>query len=307
MDRYIGDLISDQRFDTQNEDTDAISSSQFLRYNQYAQHRLYGRITLGFSWLFEETITTAVVADQATYNVEDNLAFGTRITNVEYSETGNTGTWKPLKVTTDRYRDIVTRGRPWEWLRRHGSVVIRPVPDSSTGYLRITYERAMDRLALRVAQINGTPSGTTISTDNIDTTLTSLLTANAFVCVSDINGVPLLYNGIISSWSSPTLTLTANVEDYLETGYSLSDLDNAFITVGKYTTTHSKFPNEAEGYFNEYVNRKINGIEDNDTFDLTEAQLTEQEQMIVAAMKLPDKARKTFPIVDHEMLIPEYE
>ena len=305
MDEYIGDLITGQRFDSQNEDTDAISSSNILRYNQYAQDRLYGRITNGFSWLFEEAIVASLVANQTDYEVADNLGFGTRITNVEYSE--DQTHWYPIQVTEDRYRVLNYSGRPRRWKRRHGTVVVEPVPSTSQGYIRITYERAMDRLALRVAQVDGTPSSATITVDNEDSALTTKLTANSFICISDINGIPMLYNGVVSSFSSPTLTLTANVDTYLVSGYSLSDLDNGFITSGKYTTTHSKFPNEATGFFNEYVNRKLNNVEDSAIYGLTSEQLTDQEMMIVSAMKLPDKARKVFPIVDHEMLILDYE
>lgn len=303
MDRYIGDIIADQRFDTNNTDTDAISSANILRYNQYAQHYLYGRVTRGYSWLFEEIITTNIVANQANYDVNDNLAFGTRITNVEYSYDGTK--FFPLQITKDRYRTITYSGRPRFWRRRHGTVVIEPVPNVAEGVLRITYERAMDRLAFRAAQVNGTPSGTTIALDNIDSTEESKITTNAFVCITDINGVPLLYNGIVSSYSSPTITLTADVEDYLETGVTLADLDNAFVTIGKYTTTHSQFPNEAEGYFTEYVNRKLNNIEDAEEYNLTNEQLTDQEKMIVNAMRMPDKARKTFPVYDQDLMIYE--
>lgn len=305
MDDYVGDLITGQRFDTQNEDTDAISTSNILRYNQYAQDRLFGRITNGFSWLFEETTVIPLVSGQSDYEISDNLAFGTRITNVEYSQ--DQSHWYPIQVTEDRYRTLSYSGRPRRWKRRHGTIVVEPTPDSTQGYLRVTYERAMDRLALRIGQVDGTPSGTDIALDNIDTDLTAFLTGNSYICISDINGLPVLYNGVISSFSSPTITLAANVDTYLVDGFTLASLDNCFVTSGKYTTTHSKFPNEARGFFDEYVNRKLNNIEDASQYDLTSDQLTDQEMMIVSAMKMPDKARKVFPVVDHEALILDYD
>lgn len=306
MDSYIGDIIAGQRFDTRNGDTSAISNSVIVRYNNYAQNRLYGRITNGFAWLFEETITASIVADQAEYDVNDNLAFGTRITNVEYRQ-DSTAKWYPLAYSEDRYRNPGHSGRPRKWWRRHGTVLIHPVPSTAQGQLRITYERALDKLALRVAQVNGTPSGTDIAVDNEDSDLTANLAANAYVCISDAFGAPMLYNGIVSSFSSPTLTLTANVSDYLQTGYSLSDLDNGYITVGKYSTTHSKLPNEAEGYFNEWVSRKLNNIDSSEQEIASDSGLIEIENTIVASLKIPDKARKTFPVVDHEMLLLEFD
>lgn len=307
MDIYLGDLITGQRHDTRNVDTEAHSNDQFVRYNNYAQSRLFGLITLSHNWLFEETIEADIVANQDTYEVNDNLSFGTRITNVEYSRTGLSSGYTPMEVTPDRYQTLTGGKYPVYWRRRHGKVVIEPSPTVAQGKLRITYERALDRLALRTAQINGTPSGTSIALDNIDSALEAQITANAFICISDINGTPLLYNGVVSSYSSPNITLTANVSEYLQTGVALADLDNAFLTVGKYTTTHSKLPNEAEGFFNEWVNAKLHNIDSSDQFNETSELVRNIRDTMVAALKMPDKARKVFPVVDEDLMIPGFE
>lgn len=307
MDRYIGDIISDQRLDTRNDDTSAISNSDFVRFNQQAQDRLYGLISLAYSYAFEYTADINIAANTDAYTVDDNVAFGMRINAVYYSPDGTTSSLRRLRPTPNR-PDVLRQGtRPRFYRRRRNQIVLEPIPTQAIGSIRVHYERALDRLALRVARVNGTPSGATITVDNEDSDLTGNLTADEYICICDAYGTPMLYNGIISDFSSPTLTLTADVEDYLETGYTLADLDNGYITVGKYTTTHSSLPNEAEGFFIEWVNRKLHNLDSSEQFDETDRLLAEIRDTIVASYELPDKDVKSFPISDFDLLILEYD
>lgn len=313
MDKYIGAIITAERHDTRNRDTEAHSDANFLRYNQYAQDRLYGLITLSYNWAFEETIEAAPVANEAEYVINDNLAFGTRITNVEYSP-NNDGKYSPIQITPNRYRTLVNSGKPLYYRRRHGRIVIEPTPTTTQGMFRFTYERALDTLALRVGRVNGAPSGTTIdlthSTYGSPTAADeALFVADTYVCISDADGVPMLYNGKISSYNEATdvITLTANVSDYLVGSYTLADLANGYMTLGKYTTTHSKLPNEAEAFFVEWVNRSLHAIDSSTQFDTSDKMLKELKDTIVASFKFPDKARKSFPIEDFAMLLPGYD
>jgi hypothetical protein len=313
MDKYIGDIILAERHDTRNRDTDAHSDEQFLRYNQYAQDRIYALITLSHNWVFEETILITPVVGEDTYEINDNLAFGTRITNVEYSLNG-TDRFYPLEVTPNRYRTLATAGRPIYYRRRHGKIVVEPTPDNTNGVFRVTYERSLDTLALRAGRVNGTPSGTTIdlthSTYGAPTTENeALLVEDAYICISDSYGNPLLYNGVISSYNAGTdvITLAANVSSYLTEGTVLADLADGYLTIGKYTTTHSKLPNEAEAFLVEYVNRKLHNVDSSEQFEAANVLLREVTEAIVASFKFPDKARKRFPIEDSQMLIPEYD
>ena len=312
MDKYIGDIITEQREDTRNTDIEALSESRILRYNQYAQDRIFSLISISYNWAFEKTIVVPLVANQEEYTIADNLAFGTRISNVEFSAESD-GKYIPLTTTPDRYTQLLHAGRPRFYKRRQGSILIEPIPSSSQGSLRITYERALDKLALRVGRIDGTPSGTDLDlsyTGEEPTTANeALFVENTYVCVTDPFGTPLLYNGIIASYNAGTdvITLTGNVEDYLVTGKTLADLDGAYVTLGKYTCTHSSLPSEAENYFIEWVCRKLHNVDDSDQYRETEILLNEMLESIVASFKFADKARKSFPIHDFEILIPEYD
>lgn len=312
MDKYIGDIITEQREDTRNTDVEAIADSRFLRYNQYAQDKIFSYVSLSYSWAFEKTILVDPVIDQEEYTINDNLAFGTRINNVEYS-INNDANFLPLSVTPDRYTQLLDAGRPRFYKRRQGSVLIEPIPKTTQGKFRFTYERALDKLALRVGRINGAPSSTTINlnyTGEEPTTANeALFVENTYVCISDAFGTPLLYNGIISSYDAGTnvLTLTADVEDYLVTGKTLADLADAYVTLGKYTCTHSSLPNEAENYFIEWVCRKLYNVDDSNQFKNTDQLLKEIMDAIIASFKFSDKARKSFPVHDFDAMIYDYD
>jgi hypothetical protein len=119
----------------------------------------------------------------------------------------------------------------------------------------------------------------------------------------------MLYNGLISSYTAATdvVTLAANVSTYLVTGYALADLANGYMTLGKYSTTHSKLPDTAERYINEYMNWKIFRRDSSSDSDETNMELKEIEQEIVNSFHMPDKTVKSFPIADYSLLIPSFE
>ncbi len=137
MFRYIGDIIAEERNDTRNNDTDAISDAQILTYNQQAQDRLYGLITLSYNYAFEEVIEIAIESGENTYVVPDNLAFGSRINQVEYSHTGQDKDYRDLPITPYRYQRHTGSGRPKFYRRRHNRIVVEPTPDVDSGKLRV--------------------------------------------------------------------------------------------------------------------------------------------------------------------------
>ena len=309
MDKYIGELISAQRLDTRNQDIEAIEDSDLLRYNQYAQDRIYGLIALDYNWVFERQIEIDIVANQKVYPINDNLAFGTRIVSVEYRHTP-TSRYFPVPPTPDRYTEM--QGgylKPIYYRRRHGDVVIEPTPSQASGNLRVTYERGLDRLALRSARVLSVPDVDKILLNAPTTATEASFTNGALVCFTDLNGNPIAYNCEVSSYDVTTdiITFANSLDNYLVEGYDSTDLVDSFLTLGRYTTTHSPLPNEAEGFFIEWVNRKLHNVESSDQFDATNLLLKEIKDTIVAAFKRPDKDRKTFPVHDWKILISNYD
>jgi hypothetical protein len=313
MDKYIGDIINDQRFDTRNGDVQAISDDEMLRYNQYAQDRIYGLISLDYNWIFEKQALISTETEKKSYDINDNLAFGTRLTSVEFRNSP-TAKFRPIQPTPDRYSENQSSlDEPVYYRRRHGSIILEPAPSNGNGTLRVTYERGLDRLALREARVLST-----VGADGVDLTHASFgspsatteakFTTGLLVCFSDLNGHPIAYNCEVASYNASTdvLTFADTLDSYLVEGYTSTDLVDSFLTIGRYTTTHSPLPNEAEGFFIEWVNRKLHNIESSDQFEATNLLLKEIKDTIVAAFKRPDKDRKAFPVHDWKILLPRY-
>jgi hypothetical protein len=312
MQTYIGDIVTNARLDTQNQDDIPTSTNQvgietkdFLRYANYAQQRLQGRISKVYPYAFEATIEIAMVADQASYSIADHVYLGTRIRKVEYSPTSAAKDYYPLPPTNP-YNTYNGAGMPCAYHRRDGNIIVEPIPSTAQGSIRVTYERTLDKLALRRGRINGTPSGAVIDLTHStfgapSTSDEALFVAGTYICVSDHYGTPLLYNGIISSYNAGTddLTLAANVSTYLPTGGTLAGLADGYITLGKYTTTHSKLPEDAERYLTEYANRRVFKRELSSATGGIDADLVDIENELVSSYKVADKDVKPIPISDY--------
>ena len=312
MQNYIGDIITNARLDTQNADDIPTSTNQvgietkdFLRYANYAQQRLQGKISKVYPSAFIAEIEIAIVAAQASYSIADHVYLGTRIIKVEYSPTSAVKDYYPLPPTNP-YNTYNGSGMPCAYHRRDGYIIVEPIPATAQGSIRVTYERTLDKLELRRGRINGTPSGAVIdlthSTYGAPTAADeALFVAGTYICVSDHYGAPLLYNGIISSYVAGTdaLTLSANVSTYLPSGGTLAGLADGYITLGKYTTTHSKLPEDAERYLTEYANRRVGKRELSAGTAGIDAELTDIEQEIVSSYKMADKDVKPIPIADY--------
>lgn len=318
MEKSLSAIIEAERADSRNGDTDSIPDVDFVRYNQYAQDRLVSLISEAHNWVFLETVDLAVTASTTLYSLNRNVIFGTRIVMVEYSYDGAERNFRRLMPTPNRYQRLTSPGRPTYYRRRNGQVEIEPPPAVTEGTLRVTYERQRDKVDIKRGKVTGTPASATINlTDpftgsTLSTETQALLTATdksfqRYICISNLDGTRLLTNGVISSSTSGTVVLAANVSTYLESGVVLADLANMMLTVGKYSSTHSELPDECERYLTEYTNRRVMTRDSNVDWDQVDAGLQEIEQDIVMSFKLPDKDVKSIPISDWAIMIPGYE
>lgn len=302
MDSYIGDILSGCDRDSRNDNFAGISKADALRFANYAQYYLFGKITRKYPASFvKRTANIPIVANQEDYEVNDNLYLGTRIIKVEWSADGISN-WIRLTPANPYANYRQQTGYPAYYYRENGKVRIEPIQASATGYLRITYERALDKMDIRQATINGAPTGATMTLSTIDDA--SKFATNAYICVSDFNGTPLLYNGLVVGLSGSTLTLAADVSTYfIDTDTTLADLNGGYVTVGKYSTTHCQLSNDAEGFISEYVTKRLykRDARIDDTKIL--AELAPLEQQIIAGYEIPDKEVKPIPIADNEILV----
>ena len=314
MDNYIGDIIDGIRRDTKNADDVPTSTNQvgietkdFLRYANYAQQKLQSVLAAISHEIFERQKEIDIVADQAAYDIPDNVYIGTRIRNVRYSRSGNAVDYCRL-LPKNPYDVYSGTGSPFRYYRRNGQIILEPTPSQSTGKLEATYERTLDNLAIRVAQINGTPSGTSIDLTHASfgapsAEVEALLVKNTYFCISDAYGTPMLYNGVVSSYSAPgdVITTAANVSTYLTGSYTLADLADGYLTLGKWTRTHSELPSDCERYLTAYVSKCIFKREVNSTLIDEDQDLKDILKDLIESFKTPDKDVKPIPVMDYTM------
>ncbi len=315
MQRYADLILSDIRDDTKNADDIPSSSDEvgipdaaFLRAMNWAQQRLQGRVSRKHYMSFLGKKTVSIVADQAEYTIPDHVYLGTRIIRVRYSRTGLSTDYQRMAPINPHFY-YGRGGPPIGYYRKtindgdSCKIVLEPVPTEASGSLEFLYERALDKMDLRRAQVNGTPSGTDIIVDNLHADFaTDILPSSGtrFICISDADGVVQLYNGEVSSYSGSTITLAANVSTYLEEGVALADLDNSFITIGKWTSTHSKLPEDAERYIMEYATRRIlKRDQSEEAFEISK-ELKDIEEEIIDSYEILDKETHDFPTSIYE-------
>lgn len=317
MSKYVGDIITDVRRDTQHADdipsassTVGIQTDDILRYINNAQTRIVNLITKVRPGLFETVAEITTTAGTSTYTIPDNVNLGTRIRRVRFSSSGDPALYSAI-YPTGRGVDASGSGYPFTYYRRDGSIVLVPTPNSSNSKLEVTYERLPDRLDLRRGQITDSiVSGGGVLTElTIDTATDdadALLSTRAqWLCVSDEFGNVTAYN-IPSQLTYNSTTGEFNLPPHqLATGETISA--DSYVTIGRYTTTHFKLDESVERYLHEYAVRRINRREASDVQKWIDEELKELESEIVSAYSMADTMPKPFPIVDHEILYVDFD
>lgn len=307
MQTYIGDILTNARRDSRNADDIpsstnlvGIQTEDFLRYANWAQQRLQGRISKVYPYVFEAQKEISMVANQASYSITDNVYLNTRIRKVEYSRSGNSTDYYPLTPNNPYYTYNGT-GVPSRYHRRDGYIIVEPTPNSSAGTIRVTYERALDRLDIRRGVVTAvTLSSTQLTALTIDTASddTTALAApiSKYLCINDANGNVKMYNVPFTSYASGTGIFTLSAFTFAS-GESAAIGD--YVTLGRYTTTHSKLCEDAERYLTEYVNRRIFKRDSSSDAADVDTELNDIEQELITSYKIADKDIKEVPIADY--------
>lgn len=314
MDIYIGDLISNCRADTQNandipstSDFVGIETSAFLRYANFAQDRLQGKITKKYPFAFMTRKEIDIVAAQELYSIPDNVSLNTKIITVEYSRTGNASDYVRLAPGNMYNRNNRPGQHPTNYTRFDGQVLLEPQPQVAGGKIRVSYVRALDRTDIRrgtvdAVTINGSNQVTALSlstTDDDETELVKLSTQ--YICVSDKAGTIKAYNIPVSGYNTGTGNFTLVGTPTLGDDETITVGD--YVTIGRYTTTHSKLPNEAERYLTEYVNRRIKKRDSSKDVQDLDMELKDIEKDIIENYSVPDLDVKSIPIIDRDIML----
>lgn len=304
--RYLGDLISVSRYDSNNVNyTTTTAGNPDLLFEQYAndaQDHLQAVLVNVNSQNFVDQEIITVVSGTETYNAPANLYINNKLISVEFSYTGELSDYVKLLPKTFAERNT-TSGCPDYYIRAGRVIYLNPIPNQG-GYLRVMYYRELDDIRLRNGTINGTPSGTSIVLSSPTSLQETNLSSAEYICVSDRFGTVMLYNGVVSSYNSgtDTITLAANVSTYLVSGYTLANLASGYVTIGAYSTTHSKLPNDCERYLITYMTKRGFGKDSSTNVAQTDQELVLMENDIAENHAVPTEDVYTIPILDDQIL-----
>lgn len=285
-----------------------ISDDVFLEWVDHAQDHLQAAILASYPNEFVESITINLVGGTDEYSILDRVFVNNKIISVEYSHSGRDSDYMPLDQGSFRDRNSDS-GYPRFYIRRGRKIIVNPTPSDSSGTLRVHYYRELDDLDIRRGVVNGVPSGSALvvngATDAAPSAVEELRFAAAeYVCICNALGEPMLYNAQVVSYNagSNTFTFAAAVSTYLITGYALADLDNQYVTLKAYSTTHSKLPDNCERYIQTYAQKR--GLSnDKQNADITEdAELLLMERDILQSFAEDSRDIQGFQIIDEEIM-----
>lgn len=280
----VDDFIIAARNDSRNTDkpdgSDNIGfqDSDFVRYLNFAQESLQTIILKANPGAFKKEVIIPVVPGVEEYTVPDRVFSGERIINIQFSFDGLEQNYQDLRQIGENYRKGTgwygsVNSYPSAYVRRSSSFIIYPTTNLSTATLRVVYERQLDTLCLRVAQIgNYDANAKTLTLSGVNAEYENYLLPNSYICVSDPDGEVILRNAKVASFTPPTLTLVDSLSGSLVDGATLTQLTGSYVTLGKYTTTHTKLNQVAWRYLSEYA--CIKAFQRDSSSDVDEARIT---------------------------------
>lgn len=263
--RYVAHLITDVRDSTENtdfSDTIGIKDAEFLRYLNDAQHRIHNLLIQQHPSVFLVEKEYSIVNDQEEYSLPLDCFAGNKVTQVEYSPTSSDNDYYPLRPASLYNRSKGTKGDPSFYIRKSGKVLLLPVPNSSSGKLKITYVQKMPQLDLRRGTVSNVVLDSTtntittleldVSTDVVDGTTLAKYTRLTIV---DEEGNIKMKNVKFTEANAGTGVVTIDPSFTYETGETISVGD--YVVAGPISSTHSQLDSMIERYLIAYVSFKI--------------------------------------------------
>lgn len=315
--RYAGDLLTLARERSHNQEftigsgtssiedvVEGIGNQQFLEFMNEGQTHLQSAIINQHPLEFVTSEEISVVSNQEEYTIPDNVFVNNRIITVQYSTTGQARDYYrlPQRSLRDRFTD--TSSHPSWYIRRSGRILLNPIPTTTVGKLRVEYYRELDRVALRAGQVSAiTDNGTTISALTIGTSddLPNLISnvGDKYLCICDKDGTVKEYNIAYTSYDSGTGVFSGI--NHTRTGTATITTSD-YITVGKYTTTHSDLPVNCERFIVAYGS--LLALKQDSSADWQDEAATIQTMKsdILDSFGDVDEDVKDYPVLDTEIL-----
>jgi hypothetical protein len=269
MSKRIDFLIQDVRRETENEEvseTTGISDEEIIRFLNDAQERLQSLIVAAHPKAFTKEVVIDTVVKQTRYELPRDAFLNNKVSNVEYSDSGQDEEFYPLEPIILKRR-AVYEGVPSAYYRKAGAIYLNPLPQRSGAKLRINYCKRLDRLDKRRARVElyTEGAGNTITELRLETSGnlpidSASLAEHDYICVVDRRGVPKMRNLPVDAIDTASGVVT------LASGFTFNDGETIdagdFIVGGEDTTTHIEsteieLPRNVERYLIAYASWKM--------------------------------------------------
>lgn len=313
--RYIGALVRLVRergktFDgtvdsTTGIVTSGVSNELVLQFFNEAQDALQARIAKVFPNYFYATKIINLVGGQEAYSISDALLNDSKIVQVEYSFDGSLQAYRPLRQRSLYERNSDSFTEPLYYILFNNQILLNPIPATS-GFssIRVTYYRSLDDLALRsgvVASrtiVGNDLSALALSTTGDDPTALNLgASEQPYICFNDNFGNVTARNITYSAYDSGTGIVTLSPNPFVLQSNETVPV-GSFATVGQYTTTHSKLPNDCERYLIVFATKRL--LNQNSSVDevAEDAELVAIEDDIISNFAPVSGDVQSIPIID---------
>lgn len=306
--RNVSLLITASRRATENQeftDTAGIQDEEFLQYFNDGQEEIHSVLNSMFPHILMGEKIIACTQSQEAYDIPSNAYLGTRIDMVEYSPSGITQDYYPLKKGSLKERLNGISSNPSFYIRNGTQLLLQPPPQQA-GNLRVSYQRSIPKLDKQRATVLSVTLDTNAKTitslvfdPNLELDSAALLEEN-YLCIVDKFGQVKMQGIPVSAIDTSTGAVTIDAGFVFETGETIAAGD--FAVRGKYASTHSQLPDVCEKYLLEYGNTRILMRDSSTDADSIAQILAKVQATLQTAFAEPDSDPDYVPVLDGQYL-----
>lgn len=306
--RNISLLITASRRATENEeftDTAGIQDEEFIQYLNDGQEEIHSVINSTFPHILMQQSIGQVTQNVEAYPIPWDAYLGTRIDFLEYSPTGITKDYYPLKKGSLKERLTGVSANPAFYIRNDTQVLLQPPPQQG-GSLRFTYQKAIPRLDIRRASV------VSVVLDTTNRTITSLyfdpalnidsaaLLEENYLTIVDKNGMVQMARIPVEAIDITTGEVTVSPGFIYQAGETITPANWA--CRGKHSTTNSMLPDVCEKYLLEYANARILMRDSSSDANSVAQIMAKVQSTLQTAFAEPDSDPDYVPVLDGQYL-----
>lgn len=272
----------------------AISDDECLIYLNDAQDRIQHLISSkkNLAKIFSTQQIISVVGNQESYSIPDRLLLNKQIDMVEYSVDGTLGNYVLLQKVELFNRDTNSSMYPWSYYKRSGQIFLQPLPSTSQGSLRVTYERELDDLDIPRGVVSVITGGTSAQFDSLtlDATANSYesttpgWSTEQYCSIVSATGSRKCFNILISNYNTGTNVITPSPSPFLYTSNDSQIAVGDVAVFGKYKTTFSQLPDTCERYLIHYLAMELFNRDSANDYQKQAERVSEIEEDILSAL-----------------------